>query len=88
LEFYYGSSRYMARKQYLAYDVQNLIADIGGYLGMLLGHSMLSFYYATKALWMACLKAAERFAMASKRRALKNLKRVSNAIDNDVIVNR
>ena len=32
------------QEQYLAYNLDSLIADFGGYLGLLLGHSILSFY--------------------------------------------
>ena len=31
--------------QYLIYDIDQLIADVGGYMGLLLGHSALSIYY-------------------------------------------
>jgi hypothetical protein len=34
----------MVKKQYLTYDSDCLIADVGGYLGLLLGHSLLTFY--------------------------------------------
>ena len=32
------------QEQYLAYNLDSLIADFGGYLGLLLGQSILSFY--------------------------------------------
>jgi hypothetical protein len=38
------SGRYIEKKQYLIYDNSSLIADIGGYLGLLLGYSILSLY--------------------------------------------
>ncbi len=31
-------------RQYVIYDTNSLIADVGGYLGLLLGHSMLSLF--------------------------------------------
>ena len=31
-------------KQVLVYEMSNLIADVGGYLGLLLGSSIYSFY--------------------------------------------
>jgi hypothetical protein len=40
------SGRYIEKKQYLIYDNNSLIADIGGYLGLLLGYSILSLYNA------------------------------------------
>lgn len=35
---------YTTKVQYAVYDHNNLIADIGGYLGLLLGQSILTFY--------------------------------------------
>ena len=32
------------KREYLTYDYNAFIADVGGYLGLLLGHSILSFY--------------------------------------------
>jgi hypothetical protein len=32
------------KKQYYVYDSDSFIADIGGYLGLCLGMSMLTFY--------------------------------------------
>ena len=46
------------RTQYVTYDSQNLIADIGGYLGLLLGQSLLSFYDSAKELWQARAKVS------------------------------
>ena len=31
--------------------LQNLLADIGGYMGILLGYSLLSFYDIAKNVW-------------------------------------
>ncbi len=42
LQLWFPSGRYKQREQYLVYDVSSLIADIGGYLGLLLGHSIYS----------------------------------------------
>ena len=35
---------YNLNEEYLVYDYNNFIADIGGYLGLLLGHSIFSIY--------------------------------------------
>ncbi len=51
LELYYASNRFMQEEQYYTYGVGNLVADIGGYLGLLLGHSIINFYDWGKALW-------------------------------------
>ena len=38
------NSRYIEYAQYLTYDRKSLVADFGGYLGLLLGSSLLTFY--------------------------------------------
>ena len=40
----YASNRFLTRQQYYTYDYPDLIADFGGFLGLLLGHSILSLY--------------------------------------------
>ena len=40
----YASNRFLTREQYYTYDYPDLIADFGGFLGLLLGHSILSLY--------------------------------------------
>ena len=42
--FFFGKDRFNKREQYYAYDEQNLVADFGGYLGLLLGYSLLTAY--------------------------------------------
>ena len=44
LEWEYMNSDYVVRQEYLTYDINSFIADVGGYLGLLLGHSLLSIY--------------------------------------------
>ena len=41
---YYGTSRVTVKEQYYTYGFDSFIADIGGYLGLLLGNSILGFY--------------------------------------------
>ena len=48
LEFYYRKSKYDITSEYLAYDIGNVIADIGGFLGLLLGYSLFGFYDIAK----------------------------------------
>ena len=43
-EIFFGKDRFPIREQYYTYDFQNLLADFGGYLGLLLGYSLLGFY--------------------------------------------
>ncbi len=53
--YYYGSGRYAKRTYYYSYDWNSFLADVGGYRGLLLGHSMMSFYDAGKSAveWLA-----------------------------------
>ena len=44
LEFQFDNEVYKSREEYILYDGNSFIADVGGYLGLLLGHSMLSIY--------------------------------------------
>ena len=44
LVFYYRDGMYNINEEYFVYDYGNFVADIGGYLGLLLGHSMFSVY--------------------------------------------
>ena len=44
LVFEYRDGMYNHNEEYLVYDYNNFIADIGGYLGLLLGHSVFSVY--------------------------------------------
>ncbi len=36
------STSHTVKEQYVIYDANAFVADVGGYLGLLLGHSMLS----------------------------------------------
>ncbi len=45
---YFPSGRYREKVFYYVYDFNDLFADVGGYLGLLLGHSILSFYDIAK----------------------------------------
>ena len=44
LSWHFDRGQYEEKKQYLTYDNNNFVADFGGYLGLLLGHSVLTFY--------------------------------------------
>ena len=35
----------MLREEYVVYDSDSFIADVGGFFGLLLGQSMLGIYY-------------------------------------------
>ena len=44
LELQFEDGSYHTTEEYIIYDTDSFIADIGGYLGLLLGHSILSIY--------------------------------------------
>ena len=41
---------YEERKQYIIYDTDSFVADVGGYMGLLLGYSIMSLYNEIEAL--------------------------------------
>ena len=58
LEVVVPNGQYEDREQYVVYDTDSFIADVGGFLGLLLGHSMLSLYQLG-AQWLADGKKVE-----------------------------
>ena len=46
------NGRYEEKEQYIIYDSNSMIADIGGYMGLLLGYSLLSIYEIAEQMWM------------------------------------
>ena len=44
LQFYFTKDKFLVKEQFYIYDTANLIADLGGYLGLLLGYSLLGFF--------------------------------------------
>ena len=46
--FSIARSKHEVREHYSIYDRNSFIADIGGYLGLLLGHSLFGIYWAVK----------------------------------------
>ena len=44
LQFRMMHTSYEEKEQYIIYDVDSFIADVGGYMGLLLGSSLLSLY--------------------------------------------
>ena len=55
LVFQYEDGSYNLKEEYFVYDMSNFIADVGGYLGLLLGHSILSIYYLSSD-WLSKIK--------------------------------
>ena len=41
---YFAGGNYEVTKEYYTYDTNSFIADVGGYLGLCLGLSLLSFF--------------------------------------------
>ncbi len=58
---HYKTSSYITGKEVLRYDKKDIVADFGGYLGLLLGFSILN-------LFDIVLETAEKIAVASKRK--------------------
>ena len=59
--FYYASGRYVEKSYHYEYDLFDLLADVGGYMGLLVGYSLLTVYDSIKylskmALCRICLK--------------------------------
>ena len=52
IKFMYEDGLYIVTEEYKDYDMSSFIADVGGYLGLLLGHSVLSIYYMVGDLVM------------------------------------
>ena len=50
LELIMLDSSYNEEEQYIIYDVNSFIADVGGYMGLLLGSSFLSLYMAMETI--------------------------------------
>ena len=44
LYLYFKNGQYDERKQYIIYDYNSFIADVGGYMGLLLGMSMQGMF--------------------------------------------
>ena len=50
MELKFVSGRHEVRSQYVLYDLNAFIADVGGFLGLLLGHSLYSIIREITAL--------------------------------------
>ena len=54
--FNFRDGQYNLHEEYYVYDWGSLIADIGGFLGLLLGHSLLSMFHVSAAYVARCYK--------------------------------
>ncbi len=50
LMYVFKSSRYDVWRQYFVYDFNSFFAEVGGFLGLFLGHSLYSLYNKAAAL--------------------------------------
>ena len=50
LEVVITERSYEEREQYVIYDTNSFVADVGGYMGLLLGCSLMSLYNDVEAL--------------------------------------
>jgi hypothetical protein len=57
LNFVFESGHFVSMEQYIIYKFDSFIADIGGYLGLLLGQSLLGLYHAIAA---QCIKNMDK----------------------------
>jgi hypothetical protein len=55
LNFIFESGHFVSMEQYMIYEFDSFIADIGGYLGLLLGQSLLGLYHVTFAQCIKCI---------------------------------
>ncbi len=44
IDLFLSTSKHLVKKQYVIYDGNSFFADVGGYLGLILGHSLLGIY--------------------------------------------
>ena len=51
LEMFYANTKHQVREQYYTYDWIDLFSDFGGYMGLLLGASLLTFYDLARGIY-------------------------------------
>ena len=56
---YYANGRYRIGSQLYTYDFNTYVADFGGYLGLLLGYSIVSFFDKAQEIFNHFKKKAE-----------------------------
>ena len=50
MDVFYANGNYEEKRQYYTYGLNDLFSDFGGYMGLFLGASMLTFYDAVASL--------------------------------------
>ena len=56
---FYANGRYRMGRQYYTYDFNSYVSDFGGYLGLLLGYSIVSFFDMTQEIFTYFIKKGE-----------------------------
>ena len=56
---FYANGRYRIGSQLYTYDFNTYVADFGGYLGLLLGYSIVSFFDKAQDIFNHLMKKAE-----------------------------
>ncbi len=54
VNLFFASGTFAEKTQYLSYSFSDLVSDFGGYLGLLLGHSVMSIYDAVLKRFETC----------------------------------
>ena len=57
---------YVQEEQYIIYDHNSFIADVGGYMGLLLGSSILSLFDEVESLMVSLFKKCKCLARDTK----------------------
>ena len=68
LAWQYMNTDYIVRHEYLTYDRNSFIADVGGYLGLLLGYSILTI---SELLGKCASKTFDAFLRLKARNILR-----------------
>ena len=56
----YANGRYQVGSQYYTYDFNTFVANFGGYLGLLLGYSIVSFFDMTQEIFSYFIKRVKK----------------------------
>ena len=59
---FYANGRYQVGRQYYTYDFNSYVSDFGGYLGLLLGYSIVSFFDMAHGVLTFFIKKGEKQA--------------------------
>ena len=60
VSIFYANGRYLEGKQYYTYDFNSYVSDFGGYLGLLLGYSIVSFFDMAQEILTFFIKKGEK----------------------------